>query len=556
MRGRRATTSTGSTTRGSTSCASSATPCASSGCIRSCVDPLGIPPELEDRLIDASSPAVEANDLLFAVDLLITDYSSIVFEYSTLGRPMLFYAYDLDEYVGSRDFYEPYETFVPGRIVRTFDELLDAIRRGDYQTREGRAVRPPPLRSPRRRVDRSRHRPDPRPVRRLLLFLRTTAVRAGFALGSLRRPAPRVVLATNHLSRLTGNLAFIADDLVDRHPDVAVVRLASRPPSGLLGRVRALLFAVRAGYQLASARAFVIDDYFFPMYVVRPRTGTMRLQVWHAAGAFKRFGLSVLDRGFGADEDYARRVRIHTNYSLALVSSMSVAPHYAEAFGQPLTLFTSRFGIPRTDLFLDEHRRAAALDRVRRRHGLPDGRRVVLYAPTFRGSAVGAARDDGLLDLGVMHRVLGDGTVVLLRLHPFVAGRVSIPPELDAFAIDASSDPDINELMLVSDVLVTDYSSAIYEYALLGRPILFLAPDDAAYRDERGFYLDFPADLPGPVHVTTESLAKAIAAGAFDLERVRQFAGSSFDVADGHATERLVDEVILPALETTAERDG
>jgi teichoic acid ribitol-phosphate primase len=381
-----------------------------------------------------------------------------------------------------------------------------------------------------------------------MLALRIFAVRLGFALGSLRAPAPRVVLATSHLPRLTGNLAFIADDLATRHPEVPVVRLATGPPRGVAGRVRALLFAMRAGYQVASARAFVVDDYFFPLYVVRPRAGTLRLQVWHAAGAFKRFGLSVLDRGFGVDEAYARRVRIHSNYSVALVSAMAIAPHYAEAFGQPLELFTSSFGIPRTDLLLDDDRRTAALERMRARHGLPDGRQVILYAPTFRGDTIGRAHDDGLLDLDVMHQVLGDGTVILLRLHPFVADRVSIPPELAAFAIDASADPDINELMLVSDLLVTDYSSAMYEFALLGRPILFLAPDDAAYRDERGFYLRFPDDLPGPVHTTTWSLAEAIAGGAFDLERVRAFAAASFDVADGRSTERVVDELILPAL--------
>jgi CDP-ribitol ribitolphosphotransferase len=103
-------------------------------------EPLEIPEAMRDRIVeapanptpDAPSP-IETNDLLFAVDLLITDYSSIVYEYSILGRPMLFFAYDLDDYVASRDFYEPYETFVPGRIVRTFDELLAAIRSEDYE---------------------------------------------------------------------------------------------------------------------------------------------------------------------------------------------------------------------------------------------------------------------------------------------------------------------------------------------------------------------------------------------------------------------------------------
>ncbi|HEY6569158.1 MAG TPA: CDP-glycerol glycerophosphotransferase family protein, partial [Candidatus Limnocylindrales bacterium] len=313
-------------------------------------------------------------------------------------------------------------------------------------------------------------------------------------------------------------------------------------------RLRAIAFAARAGYHLAGARAVVVDDYFFPLYVIRPRPGTVRLQVWHAAGAFKTFGYSVLDRSFGADEAFVEKVAIHCNYSLALVSSMSVAPHYAEAFGQPVDLFTSRFGLPRTDLFADDRRRERARARLRTTYGLPDGRRVVLYAPTFRGETIGNARYDDLLDLRVMHEALGDGHVVVLKLHPFVRQALVVPTDLGGFAIDASADPDLNELMLISDVLVTDYSSAIYEFSLLGRPIAFLAPDGDAYQRERGFYLDFPADLPGPVFTTTADLAAAIRANAFDLERVRAFAAASFDVVDGRATARIVDEVIVPAL--------
>ena len=385
-------------------------------------------------------------------------------------------------------------------------------------------------------------------MRSAVLALRILAVRVGFWLGSARRPKPRVVLATSHQAALSGNLAYLAEELAARRPEIPVTVLALRHKGGLIGRLRALAFAARAGYHLASARAFVVDDYFFPVYVVRPRSGTIRLQVWHAAGAFKKFGYSVLDRSFGADEAYVRKVAIHTNYSLALVSSMSVAPHYAEAFGQPVDLFTSRFGLPRADLFADQARRERALARLRATYGLPDGRRVVLYAPTFRGDTVGKARYDDLLDLRAMHETLGDGYAVLLKLHPFVRDALEIPPDLAPFAIDASADPDLNELMLISDVLVTDYTSAIYEFALLGRPIAFLAPDEDAYERERGFYLDFPGDLPGPVFETTADLAAAIRADAFDLERVRAFAAAGFDVVDGHATARIVDEVILPAL--------
>ena len=111
-----------------------------------------------------------------------------------------------------------------------------------------------------------------------------------------------------------------------------------------------------------------------------------------------------------------------------------------------------------------------------------------------------------------------------------------------------SDHPDINELMLVSDLLITDYSSAIFEYSLLQRPILFFAPDHESYEAERGFYFHYADAVPGPIFATSEQVADCVAGGGFDLDRVRDFRAASFDVADGHASERFVDRLVVPAL--------
>ena len=100
----------------------------------------------------------------------------------------------------------------------------------------------------------------------------------------------------------------------------------------------------------------------------------------------------------------------------------------------------------------------------------------------------------------------------------------------------------------MSDVLVTDYSSAIFEWSLLGRPMAFYTPDLSDYDGERGFYFDFRTGVPGPIFETTSELGAWLRAGQFDLERVARFREESFEVADGHATERFVDEIVLPAL--------
>lgn len=378
--------------------------------------------------------------------------------------------------------------------------------------------------------------------------LRVALVRAGFLLGRLFPLRRRVLLATAHADRIGGNLAWIRDELVRTRPDVAVVDLAHRPWGGAGARARAVLHAVRAGFHLATARVVVVDDYFFPMYVVRARPGTTWVQAWHACGALKKFGYSLGGKAYGAEDAAGSAGRIHSGYDLCLVSAQRFAPFYAEAFRQPIERFTARLGIPRTDLFFDAERVARTVVAVRRRYAIPEGRRVILYAPTFRGERATAARDPDELDLARLAAALGEDHVLLLRSHPFVAAARPRDPALDRFVIDVSGHPDINELMLVADVLVTDYSSAVFEFALLGRPIALFAPDHEAYQAERGFYVDYRAEMPGRIFTTTDDLAAHLRAGDFDLDRVRAFAAASFDVADGAATRRFVEQVVDPAI--------
>jgi teichoic acid ribitol-phosphate primase len=373
-------------------------------------------------------------------------------------------------------------------------------------------------------------------------------VRLGFALGRLLPVRARVVLASQRTTRLSGNLAYIERELGRRTPPIAVTVLAYRTRPGLRGRIEEAWHAFRAGYHLAAARVFVVDEWFLPMYVVGPRPGTIRVQAWHAAGALKKFGYSVLDKSFGADEELVSQVPMHANYDVCLISASSVAAHYMDAFRLPRERFSSALGLPRTDLFFDAQHRARATAAIRQRYGLPAERKVLLYAPTFRGDTVRDASYQDHLDLAVMREALADEWLVLVRLHPFVRRGLHLPPDMAGFAIDASDWPEMNELMFVTDLLVTDYSSSIFEFALLDRPMAFLAPDYEAYERERGLYIDFRTAVPGPIFDTTADLAEYVAAGDFDLARIRAFARQAFDIADGHASERFVDRIVLPAL--------
>jgi CDP-glycerol glycerophosphotransferase len=204
-------------------------------------------------------------------------------------------------------------------------------------------------------------------------------------------------------------------------------------------------------------------------------------------------------------------------------------------------------GYPRNDA-LSAPDRDAVRARVRRELGIEDGRTAVLYAPTWRDDAVHERNSAGFalaLDVDEFARRLGDDHVLLTRLHFLVAAQLG---QQGPCVRDVSDFEDIRELYLAADVLVTDYSSVMFDFAVTGKPILYYVYDLEFYRDElRGFYFDFEPEAPGPLCRTTGELLAALE----DLEGVRRtyrdryaaFQARYNHLDDGQASSRVVERV-------------
>jgi CDP-glycerol glycerophosphotransferase len=204
-------------------------------------------------------------------------------------------------------------------------------------------------------------------------------------------------------------------------------------------------------------------------------------------------------------------------------------------------------GYPRNDV-LSSPRRDAVRAEARRRLGIAEGTTAVLYAPTWRDDLVldraGGTAAELRIDLADFAARLGGDHVLLARLHNIVADRLALPDGLPV--LDVSGEPDPAGLYLAADVLVTDYSSVAFDFAVTGKPILFFTYDLAHYRDDlRGFYVDLEEIAPGPLLETSAELIDALA----DLDGVRErsaaryadFRATFCHLEDGHATERVLD---------------
>jgi len=206
-------------------------------------------------------------------------------------------------------------------------------------------------------------------------------------------------------------------------------------------------------------------------------------------------------------------------------------------------------GYPRNDVLLSEETQELAKS-VRERIGLPADKKVVLYAPTWRDDQfyrAGNYKFDMRLDVKKAAERLGDDHVLLVRKHSNIVD--AVPGAGDGFVFDVSSYPDIAELFLITDVLVTDYSSLMFDFANTGRPMLFFTYDLEYYRDQlRGFYFDFEDKAPGPLLQTSDELIDALAdidrISASYTENYREFKDVFCDLDDGQAGERVINRML------------
>ncbi len=320
---------------------------------------------------------------------------------------------------------------------------------------------------------------------------------------------------------------------------------------GIENRKKVRARCLKAIREVADAQVIFVDDscYFLSSLPMRPETTAV--QVWHAAGAFKKFGYSVAELKFGSDRKELERFPVHRNFSYVTVSSPEVVWAYAEAFHmEDRAERIVPVGVSRTDVFFSEAFRKKAAERLHEAVPQAEGRKVVLYAPTFRGKVAEAA-SPALPDLGLLREAARQGleaqetaqdVIFLCKHHPFVKKRPPVPEAWKDFVFDVSEEMTIEDLLIVSDVCITDYSSLIFEYSLMERPMLFYAPDLADYHDWRGFYYPYEEMTPGPVVTDSEELARALrgALESFDPGEVRAFRDKFMSGCDGHATERIL----------------
>ncbi|MGW5201407.1 bifunctional glycosyltransferase/CDP-glycerol:glycerophosphate glycerophosphotransferase [Streptomyces spiralis] len=306
------------------------------------------------------------------------------------------------------------------------------------------------------------------------------------------------------------------------------------------------------GYLRALAQAeYWIDNQGYPLRLTK-RPETTYIQTWHGS-ALKRMGFDEPGLRMLSEPEQRSYQEALDRFDHFVVRSEHDVRTLARAYRIPEHKLL-RTGYPRNDALVRARQGAAPGPEARRlaeRLGIDPDRRVLLYAPTFRAGSDGRVKDfEFPFDVEEFAARFGDDCTLLVRAH--YLNRLTLPPSVAGRVIDVSGEPDITPLMLLADALITDYSSVMFDYALLQRPIVFYVHDWEEYaQDTRGTYFDLLAEAPGPVPRTAEELFDVLGdlgtVGAAHEARLKEFVDKYGEYDRGDAAAQIVDRFFGPA---------
>lgn len=341
----------------------------------------------------------------------------------------------------------------------------------------------------------------------------------------------RVTFLSNRSDYLTGNIKAVFLEMT-KIPGIEITVLCRK---GGLEKNLSILFKFLKLY--ATSKIVFVDDYYHMLSYVKKKEEVKLIQLWHACGALKTFGYSRL----GKDGALYQSSPNHRQYDYAVVSSKDVSYCYAEGFGISINKVLP-LGSPRCDRFTNEEYKNYFKKKFYKENPQLTGKKIVLFAPTFRGGGQGNCYYPiAKFEADKLLAGLPEDYVIAVKMHPYLKERPVCSPQNQDRLLDVSDRYDINDLLVVTDILITDYSSVIYEASILNIPMLFFAFDLEDYCKERDFYCDFKSFVPGKIVYSTDEILAAIQDGDMKQELVAPFFKRNFDATAGKATQNVVN---------------
>ncbi|TWT07168.1 teichoic acid biosynthesis protein B [Planococcus sp. CPCC 101016] len=294
-------------------------------------------------------------------------------------------------------------------------------------------------------------------------------------------------------------------------------------------------------YHLATSKYVFVDNYAGALSVIKFRKEVKCIQLWHAAGAIKKFGWSDPETSARSERAKLRFQQVYDRFQFIPVGSQQMADIFSESFHVDQSHFIYT-GVPQTDFYFDSAAKEKANAKLKELYPVIAGKNIILYAPTFRKSSLHSMKVK--LDITEFLNKLDDDYVLLIRLHPSVQEVTNFIEHPRVLLV--TDYPHLSDLLIVSDILITDYSSIPVEFSLLGKKMIFFAYDLEDYGKTQGIWAQNSLYFPGPIVKTTSEVIEHILDPAIDHEKIDKFRNHWNTYSAGQSTSQLITVIYDP----------
>jgi CDP-glycerol glycerophosphotransferase (TagB/SpsB family) len=351
----------------------------------------------------------------------------------------------------------------------------------------------------------------------------------------------KILLIMTHDDSDEGNVGSTYKYFRKKNPDLIFKKVIKenytfKPNKNLLKNLIYIFLVVP--FHISTSKTIFMDNVFLPFSTIKVKKDTRLVQLWHGTGSIKKFGIDT-------EEGWVKKLGISTNKNTThfIVGSSWMKEIYKTAFQADEDKIFN-IGCPRTDFFFNK----TFLQESRNNfyHDYPElsNKKIILYAPTFRDYDKNSDKIQIHLDIENLLSNLSDEHVLIIRLHPYIARKVNLNKYFKDSStkriFDFSTYDKLNTLLICCDILITDYSSIIYEYALMKKPMIFYPYDlDEFEKSGRGFYGDYKSIVPGPVVFKTENIVDIINKKIVNNYDIDEFLKNYLEKCDGNSQIRL-----------------
>ena len=340
----------------------------------------------------------------------------------------------------------------------------------------------------------------------------------------------KVLFLSRQSNTVTEDIEFLSRRLSELRPETNIVIITKRADKGLVSMLEYALATLRSMYHLATASVCVLDSYWPAVSVLHHKKQLAVIQMWHAMGKIKKSGYQSLGKKFGRSDMLAREMRMHRNYDVVIAGGRAFNPFYCASFGvEPDILYN--VGLPRMDKLREGQEEARR--QFYEIYPRLKGKRIVLYAPTFRK---GQMLDPKPL-VDAFHF---DGSQMLVvKRHPNqLLNYETLSPAITCQKVPTST------VLSVCDCVITDYSAITIEAALLGKPVYFYLFDYEDYLDHNGLNVKLFDEFPDCIYRDADKLVAAIESGGYDMDNYRRFCRKYLPDLSGRATDKIAGLII------------